>query len=124
MAIASRIVVSVQGAPTSAGQPCVAYLWINAVTGWGVPDWGADRLWFCFLRKNVSRQGARCMSAAFAMARAKRGSFGGAVAACAEPGGTVPGSTQEYTGQWSASASEAGLVAAAAEGAGAVARTS
>ena len=118
MAIASCIVVSVQGEPTSAGQPCVAYSWINAVAGWGVPDGGADRVWCCFLRKNVSRQGVRCMSAAVAMARAKRGSFGGAVAACAEPGGAVPGSTWVDTGQGEVAAFEARLVAAAAYGAG------
>ena len=80
------------------------------------------------------------------MARARRGSFGGAVEACADPGGAVPGSTQGdtgqgdvtahaaaaadrartalpgstqgETGQGEAAASGAGLVAPAAEGAG------
>ena len=41
VAIASLIVLSGQGAPTSAGQPCVAYSWISAVAGWGVPAGGA-----------------------------------------------------------------------------------
>ena len=117
VAIASRIVASGQGAPTSVGQPCVAYSWINAVAGRGVPAGGTDRVWRCFLRKNVSRQGTSCIYAAVAMARAKRRSFGGAVAACAYPGGAVPGSTQGDTGQGAVAAFEAGLVAEAADGA-------
>ena len=104
-------------------------------------------MWCCFPCKNVSRQGAHCISAAVAMTRARIGSFGGAVAECAEPGGAVPGSTQGDTGQGAvaafvaaaanvagtalpgstqgetgkgaAAASEDGLVAAAEEGAGA-----
>ena len=146
VSIASRIVASGQGEPTSAGQPCVAYSWSNAVAGWGVPDGGVDSVWCCFPRKNLLNQGARCISAAVAMARARIGSFGSAVAACAEPGGAVPGSTQGDTGQGdvtaladaatdgagtalpgsaqgeagqgAAAASEAGLVAPASEGAG------
>ena len=124
VAIASCMVASGQGAPTSAGQPCVAYSWSNAGAGWGVTAGGADRVGFCFLRKNASRQGARWISAAVAMARAKRGLVGGALAACAEPGRALPGSTQGETGQGAAAASEAGLVAAYAEGAGTVARAS
>ena len=117
VAIASLIVASGQGAPTSTGQPYVAYSWSSAVTAWGVPARGEDRVGCCFLRKNVSRQGARCISAAVAMAREKRGSFGGAVAACAESGGAVPGSTQGEKGQGTFAAFEARLVATSADGA-------
>ena len=67
VAIASRMVASIQGAPTSAGQPCVAYSWSNSVARWGVPAGGADRVGCFFLRKNVSRQGARWISASVAM---------------------------------------------------------
>ena len=42
VAIASLIVSSGQGEPTSAGQTCVAYYWSSAVTGWVVPDGGAE----------------------------------------------------------------------------------
>ena len=146
VSIASRIVASGQGAPTSAGHPCMVYSWSNTVAGWGVPAGGAYSVWCCFPRKNVLRQGACCISAAVAMARARRGLFGGSVAACAEPGGAVPGSTQGdtkqgavaalaaadadgagtvlpgstqgETGQGAAAASEDGLVSPAAEGAG------
>ena len=83
VATASRIVASGQGPPTSAGQPCVAYSWSNAVAGLSVPAGGADSVWCCFLRNNVLRQGARCISATVSMARARRGSFGGAVATAA-----------------------------------------
>ena len=117
VAIASRIVASGQRG-TSAEQPCVAYSWSNSIAGWGVPAGGADRVWCRFLRKNVSRRGACCISAAVAMTRARRGSFGGAVAVCAEPGGAVPGSTQGYTRQGAVAAFEAGLVDVAADGVG------
>ena len=73
VAIASRIVASGQGGPTSAGQPCVAYSWSNSVAGWGVPAGDADSVRCCFLRKNVLRQGACCISAAVVMARERRG---------------------------------------------------
>ena len=104
--IASLIVSSGQGAPTSAGQPCVAYSWTSAVAGWGVPAGGAERVGYCFLRKNVSRQGARFMSTAVAIARARRGSA------------VVTGSTQGEAGQGAATALEAGLGFPAAEGVG------
>ena len=112
VAIASHIVASGQGAPTSAGQPCVAYSWSNAVAGWGVPAGAADSVWYCFPRKNVLRQRARCIYAAVAMARARRGLFGGALESCADPGGAVPGSTQGDTGKGAV----ATLAAAAADG--------
>ena len=112
IAIASLIVSSGQGAPTSAGQPCVAYSWSSAVTGWGVPAWGAESVGFCFPRKNVSRQGARCMSTAVAIARERRGlSGGGAVT-------VVLGSMQGEARQGAAAASEDGLGFPAAEGVG------
>ena len=96
----------------------MAYSWSNAVAGWGVMVGGADRVGGCFPLKNVSRQGACCISADVAMVRAKRGSFSGAMAACAEPCGAVPGSTQGETGQGAVAAFEAGLVAEATDGAG------
>ena len=45
VSITSHIIASGQGAPTSAGQPCVAYFWSNAVAGWGVHVGGADSVW-------------------------------------------------------------------------------
>ena len=110
--IVSLIVSSGQGAPTSAGQPCVAYSWSSTVAGWGVPAGGAESVGCCFPLKNVLRQGARCMSTAVAIARARRGSSGGGA------GTVVPGSTQGEAGQGAAAASEAGLVFPAAEGVG------
>ena len=112
VATASCIVSSGQGAPTYAGQPCVAQSWSSAVAGWGVPAGGAESVGCCFPRKNVSRQGACCMSTAVAIARARRGSFGGGA------GTVVPDSTQGEAGQGAAAASEAGLVFPAAEGVG------
>ena len=106
VAIASIIVSSGQGAPTSAGQPCVAYSWSSAVAGWGVPAGSAERVGCCFPHKNVSRQGSRFMSTAVAIARERRGST------------LVPGSTQREAGQGAATASEAGLGLPAAEGVG------
>ena len=53
--IVSLIVSSGQGAPTSAGQPYVAYSWSSAVAGWGVPAGSAERVGCCFPHKNVSR---------------------------------------------------------------------
>ena len=58
------------------------------------------------------RQGARCISAAVDIARARRGSFGGVA------GTIVPGSKQGETRQGAAAASEAGLVFPAVEGIG------
>ena len=144
VAIASLIVSSGQGAPTSAGQPCVAYSWSSAVAVWGVPAGGAERVGCCFPRNNVSRQGARFMSTAVAIARARRGSTvvpgstqgeaGQGAAAALEAGLGFPaaegvglallGSSQGEVGQGAAAASEAGLSMAAAEGTGMAARTS
>ena len=71
-----------------------------------MPDGGAERVGCCFPRKNVSRKGARVMSTAVAIARARRGST------------LVPGSTQGEADQGAATASEAGLDFPAAEGVG------
>ena len=103
VAIASLIVSSGQGEPTSTGQPCVAYSWSSAVAGWGVPVGGTEKVGCCFLPKNLSRQGARFMSTTVSIARARRGST------------LVPGSTQGEAGQGATTASEAGLGFLAAE---------